>query len=69
MLTNINDYPTLKAKQHTRLAGKSNKLSTPLYSWDFKIQEPDVQETYHANDNTLIYNDRNAYVVDWEMPK
>ena len=69
MLTNLIDYPILKTKQQPPLAGMRKKLSTPFSTWDFEIQEPDVQETYNPHDKTLMHNDLNAYVVDWEMPK
>lgn len=69
MLTNLIDYPTIKVKQKHSLAGMRKKLSTPISTWDFEIQESDVQETYHPPHKTLMYNNLNAYVVDWEMPK
>ena len=69
MLPNLIDYPVHKVKQHTPLAGTRKKLSTHFSTWDFEIQEPDGQETYHPHNNMLMHNDLNAYVVDWEMPK
>lgn len=69
MLTNLIDHPTIKVKQHTPFASTRKKLSNPYYSWDFEIQEPDDQETYHPHGNVLMHNDLNAYVVDWEIPK
>lgn len=69
MLPNLIDYPVHKIKHYTPVASTRKKLSTPFSSWDFEIQEPDDQETYHPHHNTLNHNDLNAYVVDWEMPK
>ena len=69
MLSNLIDYPIHQVKQHTPLVGKRKKLSPPISSWDFEIQQHDVQETYHPHHNMLNHNDLNAYVVDWEMPK
>lgn len=69
MLPNLIDYPVQKIKHHAPLAGTHKKVSAPISSWDFEIQEPEVQETYNSHAHTLNYNDLNAYVVDWEMPK
>lgn len=69
MLIHLNDYPTIKVKQHTSLTSTREKLSTPRYAWDFEIQEPDDTDTYNPHNKTLRHNDINAYVVDWEIPK
>lgn len=69
MLPNLIDYPVHKIKQHTPSVGTHKKLSPPFSSWDFEIQESEVQETYRQHDQMLMHNDLNAYVVDWEMPK
>lgn len=69
MLTHLNESPTLKVKHHAAEAGTRKMLTTPFSSWDFEIQEPEDQETYNPHAQSLRYNDLNAYVVDWEMPK
>lgn len=69
MLANLIDYPTIHVNKNNPFADTDKKNSNPYFSKDFEIQEPEDHETYHSQSNTLLYNDLNAFVVDWEIPK
>lgn len=69
MLANLIDYPTIHVKKNTPSADSDKKNLNPYFSKDFEIQEPEDHETYNSQSSTLLYNDLNAFVVDWEIPK